>query len=67
MPLYLCGFLALGAADEKKLNISAFILGWGIAQVSIMINTVAICMYHWNFDNLLVYVLNCWFFDRCIL
>lgn len=42
MPLYLCGFLVLGAGIQH-LNIAAVVLGWGIAEVAVMINTVAIC------------------------
>jgi hypothetical protein len=41
--LYVCGFVVLGASFQKKLSIGAVIMGWGIAEVSIMINTVAIC------------------------
>lgn len=44
MPLYLCGFLVLGAGIQH-LNIVAVVLGWGIAEVAVMINTVAICRY----------------------
>ncbi|KAF8438828.1 MFS general substrate transporter [Boletus edulis BED1] len=44
MPLYLCGFLALGAGVQH-LNIAALIMGWGIAEVAVMINTVAIYAY----------------------
>lgn len=43
MPLYLCGFLTLGAAFQKKLSVGAVVMGWGIAEVAVMINTVAIC------------------------
>lgn len=42
MPLYLCGFLVLGAGIQH-LNITAVVFGWGIAEVAVMINTVAIC------------------------
>lgn len=43
MPLYLCGFLLLGAAFEHRLGLAAIILGWGLAEIAIMVNTVAIC------------------------
>ena len=43
MPLYLCGFLALGGAVQNKLTIGALIMGWGIAEVAVMINTVVVC------------------------
>ena len=42
MPLYLCGFLVLGAGIQH-LNMAALVLGWGIAVVAVMINTVAVC------------------------
>ncbi|CAA7268523.1 unnamed protein product [Cyclocybe aegerita] len=45
MPLYVCGFLTLGAAFEKHLSIGALVMGWGIAELSIMIATVAIIAY----------------------
>jgi len=44
MPLFLCGFLVLGAGIQY-LKIGAVIMGWGIAQVSIMIVTVVIYAY----------------------
>jgi len=44
MPLFLCGFLVLGAGIQY-LNIAAVVLGWGIAEVAVMINTVAIYAY----------------------
>ncbi|KAG6379850.1 MFS general substrate transporter [Boletus reticuloceps] len=44
MPLYLCGFLALGAGVQH-LNIAGLVMGWGIAEVAVMINTVAIYAY----------------------
>ena len=49
MPLNLCGFLVLGAGIQH-LNLAAVIMGWGIAEMSVMINTVVICMclfLHW--------------------
>ncbi|KLO09107.1 MFS general substrate transporter [Schizopora paradoxa] len=45
MPLYLCGFLTLGGAFQNKLSIGAVVMGWGIAEVAVMINTVAIYAY----------------------
>ncbi|KAG8215245.1 MFS general substrate transporter [Butyriboletus roseoflavus] len=44
MPLYLCGFLVLGAGIQH-LNMVAVVFGWGIAEVAVMINTVAIYAY----------------------
>ncbi|KAH9950836.1 MFS general substrate transporter [Amylocystis lapponica] len=45
VPLYVCGFVLLGAAFQKNLSVAALVLGWGIAQIAIMINTVAIYSY----------------------
>ncbi|KII84675.1 hypothetical protein PLICRDRAFT_357180 [Plicaturopsis crispa FD-325 SS-3] len=45
VPLYVCGFLLLGAALEKRLGTVAIILGWGIAQIAITINAVAAYAY----------------------
>jgi MFS family permease len=44
MPLFTCGFLTLGAGVQH-LNKAAFILGWGIAEVAVMVNTVAVYAY----------------------
>ena len=41
--LYVCGFLALGSAFQKHDSVGALIMGWGIAEVAIMVNTVAVC------------------------
>ena len=54
VPLYLCGFLVLGAAFQNKLSVGAVVMGWGIAEVAIMINTVAICAC--TFQDLLLLV-----------
>lgn len=43
VPLYICGFVLLGASFQNHLSIAGVILGWGIAEVAVMINTVAIC------------------------
>lgn len=45
MPLYLCGFIVLGAAVQKKLSVGALVMGWGLAEVAVMINTVAVCEF----------------------
>jgi hypothetical protein len=42
MPLYICGFLTLGAGIQN-LSEAALIMGWGIAIVAITLNTVAVC------------------------
>ena len=43
MPLYICGFVLLGAAFQKHLSVGALVMGWGIAEVAVMVNTVAVC------------------------
>ncbi|KAI0646131.1 MFS general substrate transporter [Trametes meyenii] len=45
MPLYVCGFVLLGASLQMHLGVGALIMGWGIAGVAIMINTVAVYAY----------------------
>ena len=45
MPLYLCGFLVLGASFQEKLSVGALVMGWGLAEVAVMINTVAVCKW----------------------
>ncbi|OAX36578.1 hypothetical protein K503DRAFT_289017 [Rhizopogon vinicolor AM-OR11-026] len=44
MPLYICGFLTLGAGIQY-LNTAALIMGWGIAFDAITLNTVAVYAY----------------------
>lgn len=43
--LYTVGFIVLGAAIRNHLNVGAVIMGWGIAELAIMINTVAVYAY----------------------
>jgi hypothetical protein len=43
IPLYICGFVVLGAALQKHLSVGALVMGWGIAELAVMINTVAVC------------------------
>ncbi|KAF9041214.1 MFS general substrate transporter [Panaeolus papilionaceus] len=45
LPLFICGFVLLGASFQKHLSVGALVMGWGIAELSIMINTVAIYAY----------------------
>ncbi|OBZ77237.1 hypothetical protein A0H81_02049 [Grifola frondosa] len=45
IPLYICGFILLGASFEKHLSVGALVMGWGISSVAIMINTVAVYAY----------------------
>ncbi len=44
--LYVVGFVVLGAALQKHLSVGALVMGWGIAEVAVMINTTAICKSH---------------------
>ncbi|KAH9477318.1 Efflux pump radE [Psilocybe cubensis] len=45
IPLYICGFITLGASFQKHLSVGALVMGWGIAEFAIMINTVAVYAY----------------------
>ena len=45
MPLYVCGFVVLGAAFQKHLSVGALVMGWGITEVATMVNTVAVCEF----------------------
>ncbi|KAF5364808.1 hypothetical protein D9758_009310 [Tetrapyrgos nigripes] len=45
MVLYICGFVLLGGALQNRLSPGAIIMGWGIAETAIMINTVAVYAY----------------------
>ncbi|KAJ7347580.1 MFS general substrate transporter [Mycena albidolilacea] len=45
VPLYTCGLLVLGGAFQNHLSIGALVMGWGIAECAIMINTVAVIAY----------------------
>ena len=46
VPLYICGFVVLGASLQMRLSPGALVMGWGIAEVAVIINTVAVCAYH---------------------
>ncbi|KAF8877199.1 major facilitator superfamily domain-containing protein [Infundibulicybe gibba] len=43
--LFVIGFVILGAALQNHLNIGVVIIGWGIAQISVVVNTVAVYAY----------------------
>jgi len=43
--LYICGFVLIGAALQNHLSIGALIIGWGIAECSVLMTTVAIYAY----------------------
>jgi len=45
MPLYIVGFVVLGAAFQKHLSPGAIVMGWGLAELATMINTVAVYAY----------------------
>lgn len=59
VPLYICGFVVLGEALRKRDSVGALVMGWGIAEVAIMVNTVAVCasLYvHATREDLRVYL-----------
>ncbi len=41
--LFVVGFVILGVTIQEKLPIPAFIFGWAIAQISVLVITVAVC------------------------
>ncbi|PSR71427.1 hypothetical protein PHLCEN_2v12694 [Hermanssonia centrifuga] len=41
--LYICGFVVIGAGFQDQLSVGSVIMGWGIAEVATMVNTVAVC------------------------
>jgi MFS family permease len=43
--LYVVGYVVLGATIQHHLSTAALVMGWGIAQVAIMIVTVAVYAY----------------------
>ncbi|CAK5272184.1 unnamed protein product [Mycena citricolor] len=45
IPLNVAGLVLLGAAFQKRLSPFAVIMGWGLVEVSVMINTVAVYAY----------------------
>ena len=45
IPLYLVGFVVLGAAFENQLSVAALVFGWGLAEIAIMVGTVAVYAY----------------------
>ncbi|KAF8582553.1 MFS general substrate transporter [Ramaria rubella] len=45
LPLYIVGFIVIGAALQNHLTIGALIMGWGIAECSVLMTTVAIYAY----------------------
>jgi len=45
VPLYICGFLVLGDALRKRESVGELVMGWGIAMVALMVNTVAVCAF----------------------
>ncbi|KIY43094.1 MFS general substrate transporter [Fistulina hepatica ATCC 64428] len=43
--LYVVGLVTLGAGLQKHLSIASIIFGWGIAELGVMVNTVAVYAY----------------------
>jgi hypothetical protein len=48
MPLYICGFLVLGAAFESHLSVAAVVMGWGISLAALIVITVSICEFRYR-------------------
>ena len=46
--LYIIGFVVLGCAFQNHLSVGALVMGWGIAEVATMVNTVAVCKLDFN-------------------
>ena len=44
-PLYIGGFVILGAAFQMHLSIWVLVMGWAVAMVGTMVTTVAICAF----------------------
>lgn len=47
--LYVIGFVVLGASLQNHFNIAAVIIGWGIAQIAVLVTTVAVCKSTFRF------------------
>ena len=47
--LYVVGFVVLGASLQNHLHVAAVIIGWGIAQIAILVTTVAVCKSTFRF------------------
>ncbi|EKM52283.1 uncharacterized protein PHACADRAFT_260571, partial [Phanerochaete carnosa HHB-10118-sp] len=45
LPIYVVGLVVSGAAFQAKLSVGAVVMGWGIREVAVMINTVAVYTY----------------------
>ena len=47
--LYVVGFVVLGASLQNHLHVAAVIIGWGIAQIGLLVTTVAVCKSAFRF------------------
>ena len=45
LPTYVTGLVISGVAFERKLAVTAVVLGWGIREIAVMIDTAAVCKY----------------------
>ncbi|KAF7348494.1 MFS general substrate transporter [Mycena venus] len=45
IPIYIVGFVVLGASFQNHLSPGAIVMGWGLAELAVMINTVAVYAY----------------------
>jgi hypothetical protein len=43
IPLYVIGFVVLGVALKEHKSVATLVIGWGLLNVAVMINTVAAC------------------------
>ncbi|KZV96898.1 MFS general substrate transporter [Exidia glandulosa HHB12029] len=45
LPIFICGMVVLGATFQNHLSVVALVFGWGLAEISIMMTTVAVYAY----------------------
>lgn len=45
LPIYIAGFVTLGAGLQYHLSPAVLVIGWGMALVAVMINTVMACKF----------------------
>ncbi|KZS87001.1 MFS general substrate transporter [Sistotremastrum niveocremeum HHB9708] len=45
LPIYIAGFVLIGASFQKRLSVAALVFGWGMAEVATMMSTVAVYAY----------------------
>ncbi|EJD39182.1 MFS general substrate transporter [Auricularia subglabra TFB-10046 SS5] len=45
LPIFICGMVVLGATFQNHLSVVALVFGWGLAEISVMMTTVAVYAY----------------------